>query len=439
MRYNEDMNIGFVSLGCCKNLVDTQNAMSFLKAMGHKFVSTPSEAECIIINTCGFINDAKEESINKILEMAEYKNSSCKYLIVMGCLVQRYKEDLIKELPEVDAFISIGEYDHLEEIFKQIFHTEIICKREVVLATNPYTAYLRIGDGCSNHCTYCAIPLIRGEFKSVPMEQVIDEAKELEKIGVKELNIIAQDTTKYGIDYYDELKLKDLLVELNKMNFTWIRVLYMYPDEISDELLDTMSTLDKVVPYFDIPIQHINNRLLSKMNRRGTKEDIIHVINKIKATFKNPILRTTIIVGFPSETEEEFNEVLDFINEYHFDRLGAFTYSLEEDTPAYDFRPLVDEKVAQNRLDRLMKKQNEISYQEAQKYVGEKLDVLIEKKDALKNIYIGRSKYHAPDEIDGSVRFTSNQDYQKGDIVTVEIVKANSYDLWGKIVDKTLK
>ncbi len=429
------MKVGIVSLGCSKNLVDTQNALSFLKASGHTFVDDPSLAEAIIVNTCGFINDAKQESINTILQMAEFKNSGLKYLIVMGCLVQRYKEDLIKELPEVDRFIAIDEYKHLPEIFNEVLHSQTKNDPETIIATYPHTAYLKIADGCSNRCAYCAIPLIRKDYKSIPMENLLKQAKELEKLGVKELNIIAQDTTRYGIDLYGKLRLADLLEELNKLDFTWIRILYMYPDEITDDLLDKMSKLDKVVPYFDIPVQHASDRLLKLMNRRGNKEHILSVIKKIREKFAEPILRTTIIVGFPTETEEDQKELLEFVKDVKWDRLGAFTYSLEEDTPSYDMEPKVDEQTAQNRLAELMKLQEEIAKENNQRFVGQILKVVVETQDSVRtDRYEGRAAQHAPDDIDGHVRFTSDRELNLGVFVDVQITSADSYDLMGKMI-----
>ena len=429
------MKVGIVSLGCSKNLVDTQNALSFLKASGHTFVDDPSLAEAIIVNTCGFINDAKQESINTILQMAEFKNSGLKYLIVMGCLVQRYKEDLIKELPEVDRFIAIDEYKHLPEIFNEVLHSQTKNDPETIIATYPHTAYLKIADGCSNRCAYCAIPLIRKDYKSIPMENLLKQAKELEKLGVKELNIIAQDTTRYGIDLYGKLRLADLLEELIKLDFTWIRILYMYPDEITDDLLDKMSKLDKVVPYFDIPVQHASDRLLKLMNRRGNKEHILSVIKKIREKFAEPILRTTIIVGFPTETEEDQKELLEFVKDVKWDRLGAFTYSLEEDTPSYDMEPKVDEQTAQNRLAELMKLQEEIAKENNQRFVGQILKVVVETQDSVRtDRYEGRAAQHAPDDIDGHVRFTSDRELNLGVFVDVQITSADSYDLMGKMI-----
>ena len=429
------MKIGIISLGCCKNLVDSQKAMSFLKASGHSFVNDPKIAEVIVINTCGFINDAKQESIDTILQMADYKEYKLKYLIVMGCLVQRYREELERELPEVDLFISIDEYDDLENIFNDFLNSKTIKSSEVILATSNYSAYLKIADGCSNKCAYCAIPLIRKAYKSIEFEEIISQAKKLEAIGIKELNLIAQDTTRYGIDLYGKYRLADLLYELNKMDFYWIRILYMYPDEINDELLQAMANCKKVVPYFDIPVQHASDRMLKLMNRRGSKKHIKEIVAKIKKRFENPILRTTIIVGFPTETDEDFKELLEFIEEIKWDKLGAFTYSLEEDTASYEMEPKVEKQVADKRLEELMLLQEKISQNNNESYINQTIEVLVEGRDGLdKKLYQGRSYMNAPDGIDGHVRFISSRDIETGDIVSVLIESVNVHDLFGKEV-----
>ncbi|MBO4537604.1 MAG: 30S ribosomal protein S12 methylthiotransferase RimO [Erysipelotrichaceae bacterium] len=427
------MKIGLVSLGCSKNLIDTQNALSFLKAAGHCFVSDPRKADAIIVNTCGFIESAKQESINTILEMADYKAGRCRCLIAMGCLVQRYRKELEAELPEVDRFISIDEYRDMEKILNETLRSETVCQKEIVLATEPYTSYLRIADGCSNHCTFCAIPLIRGRYQSVPFEQVLENARQLEAIGVRELNIIAQDSTMYGKDLYGRLRLHELLMELNRMDFHWIRVLYMYPDEIYDGLLDTMASLEKVIPYFDIPSQHGCDRILKLMNRRGRKRDILKTVSDIREKFADPILRTTVIVGFPQEKEEDFQELMDLTEAIRWDRLGAFAYSREEGTGAYRLPDQVDGEVAQRRLDRLMSRQAEISLENNQRYVGKTIEVLTERKKSMNSPYWqGRGWMHAPDDIDGHVFFTSNRYLQPGEFVRVRITAAEKYDLYGE-------
>ena len=431
------MKIGFISLGCSKNLVDSEKMMAMLKSGNHKLVSNVEDAEAIIINTCGFIQSAKEEAINTIFEMAQYKQYNCKKLIVVGCLAQRYKETLEAEIPEIDAVISIREYPDLAAKLGQILggEMETYGKSERLISQNPWSAYLKIAEGCSNNCTYCAIPLIRGENVSVPMEELIAEAKVLAKNGVKELVLIAQDTTKYGLDLYGSLKLGDLLEELHKIEaFHWIRILYMYPDEIEMPLLEKMAKLEKVIPYFDIPMQHASNKMLELMNRRGRKEDVLHLIDVIKETFEMPTLRTTFIVGFPQEEQSDFDELIQFVKDVNWHRMGAFTYSPEEDTQAYEMEQTVSEELKQERLDQLMKLQHEISLDNQKAYVGKTIEVLVERKDALKNLYIGRSKACAPDEVDGLIFFTSDQDLTFGSFVQVEITEAQPYDLIGRLV-----
>ncbi|MGN1343502.1 MAG: 30S ribosomal protein S12 methylthiotransferase RimO [Traorella sp.] len=432
------MKIGFISLGCSKNLVDSEKIMGMLRQGGHTFVSSASEAEAIIINTCGFIESAKEEAINTILEMADYKQDKCKKLIVCGCLAQRYKVDLIQEIPEIDRVISIREYPHLHEILKEELDLplSVYGKSERLTTSKPWSAYLKIAEGCSNKCTYCAIPLIRGENVSERIEVLVEEAKQLAMKGVKELVVIAQDSTKYGIDNYKYYALLDLLKELNKIeSLHWIRILYMYPDEISDELIEGMSQLDKVIPYFDIPMQHSEERLLKLMNRRGNKDTVRNLISKIQNTFIDPTIRTTYIVGFPTETLDEFNSLCDYVKEIKWNKMGAFTYSVEEDTLAYDMEQTVSEEEKQRRLDILMTLQSEISYENNQKMIGKTIEVLVEGKDALSNHYVGRGKMHAPDDVDGMVSFTSNRILELGSFVNVLILDANVYDLMGEVVE----
>lgn len=428
------MKIKIISLGCSKNLTDSQKAMTFLVRQGHDFVDDPAQAEAIIINTCAFINDAKEESVNTILYMADYKEHNCRKLIVMGCLSQRYRGDLEELLPEVDRFITIDEYDHLEEVFSEILTPGERRECDLVLATHPWSAYLKIADGCNNRCAFCAIPNIRGRYKSVPMEQLLQEARQLASLGVRELNLIAQDTTKYGIDIYGKLRLTDLLKELNGMDFHWIRILYMYPDELSDEMIDEISRLDKVLPYFDMPVQHGSDRLLAAMYRRGDSNRIRQMVSKIRNTFEDPTLRTTVIVGFPGETKDDFRELFEFVHETRWDHLGAFMYSLEENTPAYEIHPRIAARVSQSRYDRIMTLQQQITQENGQKHIGQTVEVLIEGKDALRNIYQGRSSHQAPDGIDGHVRFTSSAELKPGTFVKVRITAVNYYDWRGEAV-----
>lgn len=429
------MKIGFVSLGCCKNLVDSEEIMGMLQANGHQIVAEPSQAEAIIINTCGFIEPAKEESIATIFEMAQYKKKRLKKLIVCGCLAQRYTDALTTEIPEIDAVIPIRDYGQFARRLQSVLgegSAKEMDPDQRVLSSMPYRAYLKISDGCSNHCTYCAIPLIRGDQVSKTMEEVLAEARHLVQLGVKELTLIAQDTTKYGLDNYGSLKLAELIRKVDQIEgLHWIRILYMYPDEIDDELLKAMKESSKVLPYFDIPMQHANARMLKAMNRRSTKEEVQKLVSKIREMFEEPTLRTTMIVGFPSETEEEFEELVDFIQEIQWDRMGAFTYSKEEDTPAYDLPDPVDPQVAQRRLDRLMQIQEEISAQKTKQKIGKTLEVLVEEKEALRNRYRGRSKADAPDEVDGQVIFTSEKDLEIGSFVKVQITEAKTFDLFG--------
>lgn len=425
------MKVGFVSLGCAKNLVDSEEMMGMLREAGHILVSNPRHADAIIINTCGFINPAKEESINTILEMSRYAEK----IIVVGCLAQRYEDVLRKEMPEIDAVVPIRDYDKLPAIIDELLKSEKpspAWDSRRTVSGNPWSAFVKISDGCSNHCTYCAIPLIRGEQSSKFIDEIREETEYLVSQGVREITLIAQDTTKYGLDNYGSLKLGDLIRELDQIeDLHWIRILYMYPDEIEEDVLQAMKESSKVLPYFDIPMQHANNRLLKKMNRRGTKEDALALISRIRELFPEAVLRTTMIVGFPSETEEEFEELLDFVKEVGWDRLGAFTYSKEEDTPAASMDQEVDENTAVDRLNRLMEVQKEISYRKNLRKVGSVIEVLAEDKEALKNRWHGRSAADAPDDVDGQVIFTSDRELEPGEFVPVRITDASQYDLYG--------
>lgn len=432
------MKVGFISLGCSKNLVDSEKMMGMLRQGGHELVSDPQEAQAIIINTCGFINPAKEEAIATIFKMAEYKKYNCEKLIVVGCLAQRYKEVLEAEIPEIDAVIGISEYAHLHERLEELLggnHLESYGKCERLVSSKPWTAYLKIAEGCSNCCTYCAIPLIRGGNVTFPIEKIVEEAKNLAKDGVKELVLIAQDTTKYGVDLYGKRALLDVLKKVHEIEgLHWIRVLYMYPDEIDDELIEGMKKLPKVLPYFDIPMQHANNRMLKLMNRRGTKEEVLELVSKIRKTFDDPTLRTTFIIGFPTESQADFDELLQFVEDIHWDRMGAFTYSPEEDTPAFDMVQDVAEEEKERRLGILMKRQEEISLANQQKRIGTTMEVLVEAQDGLTGKYRGRGANSAPDEVDGIVIFTSEQPIELGTFVDVKITKALPHDLIGEAV-----
>lgn len=429
------MKVGFISLGCSKNLVDSEKMMGMLTANGHTLVAHPSQADTIVINTCGFITSAKEEAISTIFEMAAYKQANLKKLIVVGCLAQRYKEQLEEEIPEIDAVVRISDYGSLHEVLARELNdagsvTFAQAKRQ--LTSKPWTAYLKIAEGCSNHCAYCAIPLIRGDNVSVPMEKLVSEAKELAKRGVKELVLNAQDTTKYGVDLYGRRSLLPLLQQLHAIEgFHWIRILYMYPDEIDDELIEGMAGLPKVLPYFDIPMQHADRQMLERMNRRGTKEDVLKLVEKIRSTFADPTLRTTFIVGFPGENRETMDELLQFVREVRWDRMGAFTYSPEEDTPGSLMKPVCEESLKQQYLDELMKLQEQIAWENQQKKLGKVIEVLVEDKDGLTNRYRGRSAWDAPDEVDGMVIFRSDRAIEPGTFVQVRITEVLVHDVIG--------
>ncbi len=455
------MNVGFVSLGCSKNLIDTEVAVGLFKDHHYTIVNDPSKADIIVVNTCGFIDSAKEEAINTILEMAEYKKKRCRYLIAMGCLVQRYYDDLKKSLPEVDLFIKLENYDKLwqsiEDMIKmnvqiqpknksnlkisEITQLPMLEQQEYmerVVTTGQNYAYLKIGEGCSNFCTYCAIPYIRGKFISRTIEDILEEAKMLASKGIKELIVIAQDTTKYGIDIYGESKLVELLQELSKIDgIEWIRFLYSYPEGITDELINLVATNNKIAKYFDIPIQHISDDILKKMNRRTNKKDIENLLEKIRVQIPDVVLRTSLIVGFPGETENNFNELLEFVKKAEFDKLGAFMYSKEEGTPAAKMENQIHGNTKKSRYNKLMKLQQEISNQNLQKRVGNTCFVLVENMSFDRKYYIGRTMQDAPD-IDGVV-FIKN-DTEKdlmNTFVKCKLVEVcNDYDFIATLIEK---
>lgn len=455
------MKVGFVSLGCSKNLIDTEIAIGHFKNNGYIITNNPEDADIIVVNTCGFIDSAKEEAINTILEMAQYKNKKCKYLIAMGCLVQRYYNDLVKSLPEVDLFIKLDEYNKLWEkinnlVEKDIFDTEekeTITKIsqvkklplptrdeffERVITTGNNYAYLKIGEGCSNNCTYCAIPYIRGPFVSRKMEDVIEEAKILAKEGIKELIVIAQDTTKYGIDIYGEPKLAELLEELVKIDdIKWIRFLYSYPEGITDKLIEVVKNNDKICKYFDIPIQHISNKILKTMNRRTSKEYIENLISKIRKEIPEVVLRTSLIVGFPGEAQEDFDELYEFVNKTKFDRLGTFMYSKEENTPASRLPNQIHHSTKRARYNKIMKEQKEIANEILKNKIGKRYTVLIEDISFDNKYFIGRTMFDIPEE-DGLVYIKNNGNLNKEEIlnkfIECDIIDINEYDLIGKII-----
>ena len=419
------MNVGFISLGCSKNLIDTEATIGMFEKHNFKIVNNEEKADILVINTCGFIESAKEEAINTILEMAEYKNKNCKYLIVMGCLVQRYYDELIKALPEVDLFIKIEDYDTLWEQIEDLIKRDIVIKKkkssrkiteipkmpmltqeqflERTITTGQDYAYLKIGEGCSNKCTYCAIPYIRGPFVSRKKEDIIEEAKMLAKKGIKELIIIAQDTTKYGIDIYGESKLAELLQALCKIKeLKWIRFLYSYPEGITDELIETVAKNDKIVKYFDIPIQHSSDTILKKMNRKTNKKQIREIISKIRNKIPDAIIRTSLIVGFPGETESDFNDLLEFVKETKFDRLGTFMYSKEDGTPAARLPGQIHGNTKKARYNKIMKAQQKIATEKMKEKIGKECEVLVENISFDGKYLIGRTMQDAPD-IDGLV------------------------------------
>ncbi len=453
------MKVGFVSLGCSKNLIDTEIAIGKFKNNNYKIVNNPSEAEIIVINTCGFIDSAKEEAINTILEMAEYKKQKCRYLIVMGCLVQRYCEDLIKELPEVDLFIKLEDYDNFWNIIEDLIKRDIVTKTKQklsnkisemkplpmatseefmdrVITTGDNYAYIKIGEGCSNRCTYCAIPYIRGPFVSRKMEEIIEEAKMLAKKGIKELIVIAQDTTKYGIDIYGEGKLAELLNKLSKIEgIQWIRFLYSYPEGITDELIQEVAQNKKIAKYFDIPIQHISDSILKKMNRKTSKKQITELLEKIRTQIPEVTLRTSLIVGFPGETDDDFKELQEFVAQAKFDKLGAFMYSKEEGTPAEKLPNQIHKNTKKSRYNKIMQEQQKISKQNLENKIGKTYDVLIEEISFDKKFLIGRTMQDVP-EIDGLVYVKVQEndlavEQKIGQIIKCKITEVSNYDLIG--------
>lgn len=433
------MNVGFVHLGCSKNLVDTEMAIGLFKENGYKIVNNEEEADVLVINTCGFIGPAKEEAINTILEMAEYKKKRCKYLIVMGCLVERYKEELSKAIPEVDLWIKYSSYSTIWEQIETILKSEKENKNNLdfldrVITTGNNFAYLRIAEGCSNFCTYCAIPKIRGPFVSRKMEEVIEEAKKLVNEGYEELIIIAQDTTKYGIDIYGESKLAELLKELCKIEkLKWIRFLYAYPETITDELIEVVKNEDKICKYFDIPIQHISNSVLKRMNRKSNGETIRTLIKRLRKEIPGVVIRTTVMVGFPGETKEDFEELYDFVKEARFERLGTFSFSKEEGTPAEKLKAQIHPMTKKSRYNKIMSLQQKIASETQQEMVGKELEVLIETKTFDGKYYVGRSYREVPD-IDGLIYIEMVDKALEGKFVKCKITKASGYDLIGKIV-----
>ena len=436
--------VAFISLGCSKNLVDTEVMLHNLYKDGFEVTFEPEKAEIVIINTCGFIESAKQEAIDNILDAAELKQwGECKHIIATGCLVERYREEVMKELPELDAIVGVGSLDDIGEACRAVMRGEKYSSFKDkntsplgggrILTTAPHTAYLKIAEGCDNRCTYCAIPLIRGKLRSRTIEDIVNEAQQLDRAGVKELNLIAQDTTRYGLDLYGEYKLATLVKEITKnTSIPWIRLLYCYPDKITDELIEEFNTNDRLVNYMDIPVQHISDSVLTRMNRHGGKELIVQTIKKLRDKVPAITLRTTAMVGFPGETEEDFVELCEFVKETRFDRFGAFTYSPEEDTEAALFPDQIHEQLKQDRYDILMQTQLTVSEELNAAKIGSEITVITDGYDAVAEIYFGRSEADAPD-VDGKVYFHAPKGkYTYGDFVKVKIVEALDYDLIGE-------
>ena len=437
--------IGMISLGCPKNQVDAEHMLALMDAEGWEIVDYVDGCDAVIVNTCGFIDDAKKEAIENILDMVELKKEGViSKIIVTGCLAQRYKDEIVKEIPEVDAVIGIGANGDIIKTVEEVMsgvdtienyppQCDLPLEGQRILTTPHYWAYLKIGEGCSNRCTYCTIPSIRGNMRSRSMENVIDEAKQLAESGVKELILIAQDTTSYGLDLYGELKLPELLNELCKIDsIEWIRLLYCYPDRITDELIETMKSQEKVVNYIDLPLQHADDKILKAMNRRGDQALIRNVISKLREEIPDVVIRTTFIVGFPGEGEEEFETLAEFVNEIEFDRLGVFTFSPQEGTPAFDMEDQVDEDIKTRRGEVIMQDQYSIMEEKNNEKIGKTYRVVVEDYDGYSDSYTGRTYMDAP-EIDGLVKFTSHKDLDIGDFVDVEIFDVEDYDLIGEV------
>ncbi|MFV9509780.1 30S ribosomal protein S12 methylthiotransferase RimO [Tepidibacillus sp. LV47] len=435
--------VAIVTLGCEKNLVDSEIMSGLLEKNGYNIINEKEDADVIIVNTCGFIDASKEESINTILDMADYKTTGkLKSLIVTGCLSQRYKEILMEEMPEIDALVGTGEFDRIVEVIKEslegkkpiyignpIFSYEQNLPRK--RSTPFYSAYIKIAEGCDNSCTFCVIPSLRGKFRSRGIPSIVNEAKDLVNQGVKEISLIAQDTTNYGMDKYGRIMLPELIEELSKIEgLDWIRLHYLYPGYFTDELIDAFATNPKLCKYIDMPLQHSEDHILKKMLRPGRQTDIRNLIHKIRSRIPDVALRTSIIVGFPGETEEDFEHLIDFIKEIRFDRLGVFTYSEEEGSPASRLPNKIPQEVKEKRANILMEVQREIAKERNSRFVGKELDVLLEKYDEENKVFIGRTQYDAP-EIDGEV-FVSNIKANIGEIVKVKVTHSFEFDLFGE-------
>lgn len=440
------MKILFISLGCDKNLVDTEVMLGMLASRGYEMTNDEQEANIIVINTCCFIHDAKEESIQNILEMAEYKkNGSAKALIVTGCMAERYRQEILDEIPEVDEVLGTTAYDRIldavdaalagqHEVMTADLDALPLPETKRLVTTGGHFAYLKIAEGCDKHCTYCIIPKIRGNFRSVPMERLLKEAQDLAEQGVKELILVAQETTLYGKDLYGEKSLPKLLRELCKISgIRWIRILYCYPEEITDELIQVMKEEPKICHYLDLPIQHANDTILKRMGRRTSKQELIDIVQKLRKEIPDICLRTTLITGFPGETQEQHEEVMEFIDTLEFDRLGAFTYSPEEDTPAATFEDQIDEEVKEDRQADIMELQQEIAFDKAEDMIGREVLVMIEGKVADENAYVGRTYRDAPN-VDGLIFINTDVELISGDFAKVKVTGALDYDLIGELI-----
>lgn len=437
--------VGFISLGCPKNQVDSEMMLAKLSEKGFIIVDEIDASEIIVINTCAFIEDAKKEAIENILEMVELKKEGLvQKIVVVGCLAERYKEEILKEIPEIDAIASLGANGNIAEICESVMNGETVeayppkeempLEGERLLTTPDYWAYLKIADGCSNNCTYCSIPLIRGPFRSRPMESIIEEAKNLVKDGTKELILIAQDTTRYGSDLYDKLALPELLLKLCEIeDLKWIRLLYCYPDRITDELLDVITAEEKILNYIDLPLQHSDGTILKAMHRSGDRDFLIHLIQKIRNKLPDVVLRTTFITGFPGEGQKEFEALSEFVEEAKFDRLGCFTYSAEEGTRAAEFEGQVEEDVKKKRGEIIMEQQYRIFSKKQNSLIGTVQKTIVEGYDSYTDSYYGRTWMDAP-EIDSTIKFTCGYMLNEGDIVNVEIINVSDYDLIGEVV-----
>lgn len=440
------MNILFISLGCDKNLVDSEVMLGLLDKKGYLIVDSEEDADIIVVNTCCFIHDAKEESIQTILEMAEYKKEGkLKALIVTGCLAQRYQQEIIDEIPEVDAVLGTTSYDHIVEAVEEALagNGHVVLedvdalpdvKEKRLVTTGGHYAYMKIAEGCDKHCTYCIIPKLRGNYRSVPMEKLLAEAKDLADQGVKELILVAQETTVYGKDLYGEKSLHKLLRELCKISkIQWIRILYCYPEEIYDELIQTIKEENKVCHYLDLPIQHASDAVLKRMGRKTSKAQLVEIIEKLRKEIPDISLRTTLITGFPGETQEQHEELKDFVDEMEFDRLGVFTYSPEEDTPAATMTEQIPEEVKEDRQAELMELQQEIAFDLAEDMVGREVLVMIEGKVADENAYVGRTYKDAPN-VDGLIFINTDEELMSGDFARVRVTGALEYDLIGELI-----